>query len=592
MHGSRQYLAVALLAMVPSAFLCAFYLFPLTTMLVLSVWDRGFTAQYFEQTLGNAAYMHILGWTLQMAAVTSLLCLVLGYPVAYFMVQCSSRVRALILALIVLPFWTSSLVRAYAWITLLGRTGLVNQLLQTSGITNEPLQLIFNTFGLYVGTVQIMLPYMIFALFGTMRGIDMRLIRAAETLGASPLRAFVRVYVPLSMPGVVAGLTLVFMITLGFFITPAILGGLRDATFVMLIEKLMNELLNWHLASALSAMLLAVTLTLYWAFTQFVGSGGLPAGERGTRSYGAAVATDRLFDFVDRALGPFYRAMAGVAQKLRPEGASMFPNMGASIISVAAVLAVLMLIVPIVIIVVMSFSPGHNLEFPPSRVSLQWFVKYFTRTEWLAATINSFQIGAMAGLAATALALLTAMALSRLTAKFQAALLTLILSPMIVPAMVYAVAVYYYFASLGLVGTKLGVALAHTVLAMPPAILLILSALQNLDRDYDRAAASLGAGAFRRFVFVSFPLIRPAVLSAGLLAFLTSFDEVVVALFLSGSRAVTLPKKMYESVRFDTDPTIIAASTVLVGITIVILCLCALMQRDKMKAGVAAGHEI
>lgn len=247
------------------------------------------------------------------------------------------------------------------------------------------------------------------------------------------------------------------------------------------------------------------------------------------------------------------------------------------------------MMVPIAVIVLLAFNASYSLEFPPRSFSLQWFEKYFTRAEWVAATLTSVYVAVIVSLLATSLAVLVALALIRMRFQAQTLLFGFVLSPMIVPTIVYAVAVYFLFARLGLVGTRAGLALAHTVLALSPAVVVIFAALQNLDRALERAGASLGAGPWRRFRYITLPLIRPGVLAAALLAFLTSFDEVVVAIFLSGTGAVTLPKKMYESVRFDTDPTITAASAILVGLTLVILLICEAFRRQGRAVGMAGG---
>src|SRR5262249_15029328 len=257
--------------LVPLTFLAVLFVVPLTNLLRLSVWENGFTLRFFAEAVTSPAYGRILVWTLELALVTSLICVVLGYCVAYTMVTGTPRAQLMIIGLVVLPFWTSGLVRAYAWIALLGRGGIVNTSLLSAGVIDTPLALVFNKIGLYIGTVHIMLPYMILCLFSALRGLDRNLVRAAHTLGAGPSRAFLRVFLPLSMRGITAGLLLVFILSLGFFITPAILGGLKDETFVMVIERQMNELLNWHLAAALATVLLAVTLLIYGSLGRFLG---------------------------------------------------------------------------------------------------------------------------------------------------------------------------------------------------------------------------------------------------------------------------------------------------------------------------------
>src|SRR5262245_60476630 len=509
------------------------------------------------------------------------------------MVTGTPRAQLMIIGLVVLPFWTSGLVRAYAWIALLGRGGIVNTSLLNIGVIDTPLALVFNKIGLYIGTVHIMLPYMILCLFSALRGLDRNLVRAAHTLGAGPSRAFLRVFLPLSMPGITAGMLLVFILSLGFFITPAILGGLRDETFVMVIERQMNELLNWHLAAALATVLLAVTLMLYGVFGRFVGLETAASIVQRDKS-GMAEALGALLNGVDDLLRHARRIVRWVFRLTGGDAGGVAAGPGPTgnrgiVVPTVAWLIITMMVIPIAVVVLVSFNASYNLQFPPTRLSLQWFEKYFSRPEWVTETVTSFQVARLAAGLATALGVSAALGLMRMGRWARSAVFALLLAPMIIPAIVYAVAIYMFFAPMKLTGTKLGMAIAHTVLVLPGTVMVLYAALQGMDESIQRAAASLGAGPWRRFRRITLPLIRPAVLAAALLAFLTSFDEVVIALFLGGVRTVTLPRKMYESIKFDTDPTITAASSVLIGLTIAILLACEILRRQTTCIKAAAG---
>jgi ABC-type spermidine/putrescine transport system permease subunit I len=181
--------------------------------------------------------------------------------------------------LVIIPFWTSLLVRTYAWMVLLQRRGLLNNFLIRIGIIEEPLKLMYNTFGVNVGMVNILLPFMIITLFGVMKGIDKNLIKAAMNLGATPFRAFVRVFLPLSLPGVTGGALLVFVIAIGFYITPSLMGGLKDITVSILIENIIVKLYNWSFASAIAFILLIVTLGMIFLYNHFLGLDRLLGGE-------------------------------------------------------------------------------------------------------------------------------------------------------------------------------------------------------------------------------------------------------------------------------------------------------------------------
>lgn len=219
----------------------------------------------FRELVSAPLYRDVLLRTFRISLTVTLACLVLGYPVAYTLVTAPRWLAAPLLVLVVVPFWISLLARSFTWLVLLQRNGVVNQLLQALGLIREPLSLVYNELGVYVGMIHILLPYMILSLYGVMRGIDPTLLRAAASLGAGEWQAFRRVYVPLSLPGVAAGSVMLFVLGLGFFITPALLGGGKVTMVAVLIEANVREALNWPLAAALSCVLLAATALVLMA---------------------------------------------------------------------------------------------------------------------------------------------------------------------------------------------------------------------------------------------------------------------------------------------------------------------------------------
>jgi putative spermidine/putrescine transport system permease protein len=218
-----------------------------------------------EPTLANyermlrPVYTRTLTTTFQVAGLVTIACMLLGYPVAYLLSQLPQRVAGILMIFVILPFWTSVLVRTYAWLVILQRTGLVNTWLVNSGLINEPIPLVHNLFGTVVGMLHVMLPFLILPLYASMRAIDPVLMRAAANCGATPAQAFRQVFLPLSLPGLAAGVGLVFVLCLGFFITPALLGGGRVPMWAMQIADNIAVYGNWGAASALGVALLVVT---------------------------------------------------------------------------------------------------------------------------------------------------------------------------------------------------------------------------------------------------------------------------------------------------------------------------------------------
>ncbi|MEJ0072368.1 MAG: ABC transporter permease [Pseudomonadota bacterium] len=230
-----------------------------------------------------------------------------------------------------------------------------------------------------------------------------------------------------------------------------------------------------------------------------------------------------------------------------------------------AVMVAIFLVAPIFIIVPMSFSTAISFEFPPPGYWLGYYRNYFTDADWLGPTANSFVI-ALGTMVATMLLVIPA-AFGFVRYRFAGKSLAnqLMLLPLIVPHVVSALGYYGFLGRLGLVGTHLGVIIAHTVLSVPVAFLVICAALKGFDRNLERAAMSAGAGPLRTFIWVTLPVLRPGILVGALFAFLQSFNEAVVALFISGRDAATLPKKMFESIRLESDPVIAVVSSLLVG---------------------------
>ena len=213
----------------------------------------------------------MLARTLWIAGGGSLACLLLGYPVAYVIAAQPAGRGALLLFLVLLPFWTSLLVRTVAWVVLLQKEGVLNSLLLSLGVANEPLKMIFNRFAVYVAMVHVLLPFMVLPLYSVMRAIPASYVRAAASLGAQPITAFRRVYLPLTLAGVGAGCLMVFIQALGYYITPALVGGAEDQMISYFIAFYASKTVNWGMAAALSIILLTATLALYAVYNRLVG---------------------------------------------------------------------------------------------------------------------------------------------------------------------------------------------------------------------------------------------------------------------------------------------------------------------------------
>lgn len=253
-----------------------FFLFPLGTVAVYSFYTRvaggsmetTLTLENYGRALTHPLYLKIIFRTLRLATVTTVVALLLSYPFSYFLARLKTDRKSLILLAVIFPFWTAIIVRTYAWMIILGSKGIVNNILAVFGAS--PLQLMWNETGVIIGLVQILLPFMILPLYASMEGINESLEEAARTLGASEWQAFWRITLPLSLPGAATGAMLVFIITIGSYLTPALLGGPSQVVIPMLIAEQV-AVLNYPFAAALSMLLLLIVLVLSGLFDRFIG---------------------------------------------------------------------------------------------------------------------------------------------------------------------------------------------------------------------------------------------------------------------------------------------------------------------------------
>jgi putative spermidine/putrescine transport system permease protein len=251
------------------AWLGIVFVYPLGRLLWASLFTPTLSLASYARLLGSSIYLTVFVNTFEISATVTMLALALGYPLAFVLATAGPRVSRLMLAAIIVPLWTSVLVRTYAWMVLLGRRGLVNEGLQSLGLLDAPLPLLYNRLGVTIGMVHVLLPFMVLPIYSVMKGIDVDLLKAAQNLGANRRQAFLRVYVPLTLSGLATGSLLVFVSALGFFVTPALLGGRRDMMIAMLIDNQISQLLDWGLGSALAVVLFAITAGLLLAVQRF-----------------------------------------------------------------------------------------------------------------------------------------------------------------------------------------------------------------------------------------------------------------------------------------------------------------------------------
>jgi putative spermidine/putrescine transport system permease protein len=553
-------------------FLVLFLIFPTAQVLSLSLVDKvtgALTFAAFARIWNGGPYLSILSTTFSVAFWTTALCLVLGYPLAYWLSRKPPRQQRIAAMFVLLPFWTSALIKNFSWMVLLGRNGIVGKILTAIGVRGGD-QLLFSRATVIFAMTHTLLPLAVVTMLPVMNQIDRRLLMAASTLGANSGQAFWQVFFQLSMRGVAAAGLLIFVASLGFFITPALLGGPRDAMIGQLIILQINELQNWQLGSALASILLISAIATCFVYDRIFGLSSVSSGgERAARPDGllrrVGLAAARFAGVVFGGLEDIWK------RHIRGLRGGVFLS-----IYVWSVIAVLL--VPIIAFIPMAFTASTFLAFPPSGFSLRWFEQFAESPLWLGAMIRSFGIGFATAAITVLIGAMAALGVARTRSQLGAAAFLLCLSPMMVPSIVIAISLFYLFARISLVATDLGIIIGHTVIAMPVVFMVLLATFKGHDWSLDAAASTLGAGRLQSFRLVTLPLVRNGLAVAFVTGFLQSFEELTVALFVGGGLKTTLPKQMWDGILLQVNPIIAAASVIVLVVVIVMFAVMEIVQ--------------
>ncbi|MBO1908639.1 ABC transporter permease subunit [Microvirga sp. 3-52] len=554
------------------------FLVPVSQLLRLSIIDDTgqLSSEHYLRLFESGLYFRVLGSTFNISLWTTVVCLIAGYPVAYLLATTTGRARSSLVLWVLMPFWTSVLVRSFAWIVILGRQGLLNQILTTLGLTDAPLELIYNFASVIVGMSHAMMPLAILTMLAVMQNIDRNLHRAAATLGARGSHIFWRIYFPLSLPGVAAAGLLVFITSLGFFVTPTLLGSPSETMLAQVIVIQIDEMLDWGFAGAVAVLLLVASIAVFFVFDLVLGMSALTGDIKATNSRrgGSLTRASARFGYrVTAALG-WIGAYAGELYDRLPGRGKVQATERRRVILWATVMAVVIfLAAPSFFLVPISFSGSSFFEWPPRGFSLQWYETLFASPLWQQAMIRSVWVGLCTAVLSVIIGTPAAFALSRQKIPAKSVVMAFILMPMVMPHIIVALALFYAFARIGLVGTSFGLILGHTIFSLPYAIVTIMAVLRNYDIRLDHAAWTLGATQLTTFRRVTLPIIRTGMITAFLFSFVKSFDELTVALFISGGTSTTLPRQMWADALLNVSPTLAAVSTLILAfVTVVIIC--------------------
>ncbi|KAE8765686.1 ABC transporter permease subunit [Georgenia thermotolerans] len=591
--------------MIPAALLVgAFFVIPLGRLIVSSLSVDGSVgiSNYVGIFGSDNIFAEVLLRTGWIALLVTVATLVLGYPLAYVAVRARNILGLVLVILVMFPFFTSALVRTFAWRALLADNGPINQLILTLGLSTEPVRLVYNDIGVVIGMTQVLLPMMVLPIYARMKTIDRSLVLASRTMGASPLTAWRTVFVPQSMTGVVSGATIVFISALGYYVTPLLLQGPSTPLFAQRIDSLVALPGKQGEVATQSTVVLIVTLVLAYFLRQGLGLSSTADGARSSRrsrkNGGTAV--------VAVGAAPERSAVTPASSTADADLSSLPSNWVWRIeqrlsflrfpVAVGiAVVALFVSLAPMVAIVMLGFSNDAFLRFPPSAYSTRWFEAYFSNTRWLDSTWLSLSIAGGAAVIAIVLAAMAAFGIARTKRRGLAVPgYLMMVAPMVIPQVVLAASLLYFFLPLNIAGRPAALVIAYTLIGLPLAMIVLTTAFRNLDPAYERASSSLGARPAMTMRRVIVPLVLPSVLSAFIFVFVTGFGDLVFAQFVGGIGTPTLERQMYRSIREEVSPEVAAVGTLVIGV-LVLVCLAVLVGsrglRRQVRSLAATGRK-
>jgi putative spermidine/putrescine transport system permease protein len=488
--------------------------------------------------------------TLVLGAVVTAGTLAIGYPTGYALARLRNPVLALLTSLALFaPLLVSVVIRAYGWLVLFSNRGLINYVLERAGLIREPLRLLYTPWSVDVSLIHILMPFMVFPIYSVLRQVDVSLEEAAHDLGSGPWATFRRVTLPLSLPGVIAGVQIVFSLCISAYVSPALLGGGHVLVLAPAIYQNTIDI-DWPLAGVMTLALLALSLAVLLAVN---------------------VASRRIF-----------------AHEQTGRAGIMPASSGHPMVFLWLGLVAGFMILPIAIVIIDSFNSVAYSVFPPPGFSLRWYEHLFTALDWRPALRNSVIIACSASIIAVGAGTLAAYAMARYIAVGREFLRAVFFGPFLVPRIGIGLAFFILMLKLRLYGSLLSLIVAHSVITLPFAAALMSAAYVAVPRVFEESAMDLGAGPVRTFLTVVIPQVAPAVLVSLVFTFIASLDELETSLFLVRPGNQTIPIAMLTYMFQYQDPTIAALASLLVGVSIAaVLVVVMVIRRGRFAAALA-----
>jgi ABC-type spermidine/putrescine transport system permease subunit I len=557
-----------LLTMLPAlpvmAWVLLFIVAPMAIMAVFSFWryhdfdlEPIWNLDNYRAVFQQPVYTRVMVRTLEIAVFVTIGCVLLAYPFAYFLARKVRRWRGVLIVLVMIPFWTSFLIRTYAWMSILAANGVVNSVLRGLGLIEAPIQLLYTMGAVIMAGIYLYLPFAVLSIYTSLEKLGSSLEEAAMDLGAGPWTTFRRVTLPLSVAGIQAAVIFVFVPTLGLFVTPALLGGANATMIGNLQVTIFKTSLDFGLGSAVSFVVLAIALATVAAL-------------------GRSVDLERVY-------------AGGVGQLGRRPGPP--GRGGAGFFGAYAALVYLFLFLPVAFLILFSFSSAAGSVFPPPGYSLRWYGETL-EDPWLMSSVqNSLLIAVLAAVISVVLAAPGAYAIVRHRFPGRGLLRQALIVPLIIPSIMLGFGLLLLFNALKIELSMMTVLVGHVTYVLPYAFFVIAAQQYGFDRSLEEAAMDLGADRLTTFRYVTLPLMIPGLIAAGLFAFTLSLDEFIIT-FLLTATTQTLPLYVWGMLRTIVSPTVNAVATLIVVASFVFIAGFLLIQNLLRRRAPGAAAEV
>jgi putative spermidine/putrescine transport system permease protein len=534
---------------------------PLAVVALLSVQEQSspfaplvleLSAEQWNYLFGDPYYVRITLNTVLLGLAVASLCVLLGYPVAYWIAGLPPRWRAAGIAIVLIPLLTNVVIRTVGMLLLLAPHGFLNTAFAFVGLPSG-FNMLFTWGSIVAALVQVFMPFAILALFDNLQSIDRRLTEAAVAHGARPVRSFLAVTLPLSLPGIRAALVVTFLLASTSYVTATFLGGLKIWISGMVVWSEALQVLNYRSAAAMALALLLI-----------------------------GIAVTAAINLIAAALMPWRRperawrwpALPSPGGALIRGADALLEAVGPWIARALLLVALALLVFPLVLVLVGSFNNVPEAFIADWRgFTLRWYVKVFTDGLYTVPITNSFLLALSAALISVLLTVPAAYALVFLAPRGRELWFSGFMLPLALPGIAIAIGMLFLLQAFTAVPPFLGLLLVHVVLVSPFMLSMLRASMMQIDPGLEQAGLSLGARRFASFAQITLPLLRPSILVSSVIAFLVSFGEVTVTAFLTTARMQTLPVRMFADMGMVAEPTINAISALVILGTMALLLL-------------------